>query len=84
MRTVGKKFKIPGPVLDASGQPLPDDEPIMLFRAKDKLLPDLMEYYISLRRQHGQSDANLADLRAYADELAAWQASHPDRLKYPD
>lgn len=84
MRTVGKKFQIPGPVLDASGQPLPDDEPIMLFRGKDALLPEVMEHYIQLRRQRGQSSAALAELQAYADELTAWQASHPDRLKYPD
>ena len=84
MRTVGKKFQIPGPVLDHAGQPLPEDEPIMIFRAKDALLPEVMKHYISLRRQHGQSDASLADLQAYSDELANWQAAHPDRLKFPD
>ncbi len=84
MRTIGSKYQIQGDVMCTSnGQPIPADEPLMLFRGRDRLLPALLDYYLQLRQQSGMTPEQLADLQAQVDAIKQWQASYPDRLKMP-
>jgi hypothetical protein len=63
-----------------SGNPIPTDEPVIVFRAQDALLPDMLASYITrcTDREHKLAAAiRLA-------EILDWQASNPLRVKQPD
>lgn len=58
------------------------DEPVVLFRSQDELLPTLLEVYIGLCEAAGSPDRHLQMLRATRDKVIAWQTEHP--TKTPD
>lgn len=63
-----------------SGNVIPDDEPVMIFRARDRHAAKAIQYYLSLC-----SDENHKDVVAgrHAD-FARFAVEHPDRMKEPD
>lgn len=70
------------PIQDPRGL-IPEDEPVMLFRAQDKHLPDILLRYLSLLHQDGNPDERLLEL--VGDHLQAvrkWQSKH--KPKKPD
>lgn len=68
------------------GNPLGDDEPVVVFRARDVNLPLLLDHYASIcasapgASPRAHVDA-VYELRQRVDE---WQAAHPDLVKVPD
>ena len=63
-----------------SGEPIPDDEPIFIFRAKDRLAVRILTAYFSAIEdpEHARAVvARLEDFKRFARE-------HPDRMKDPD
>lgn len=63
-----------------SGKPVPNTEPVMLFRAQDANLPYMLCRYLML-------STDLEHRRAIAINLqrvCEWQAAHPDQVKQPD
>lgn len=66
---------------------IPDDEPVMLFRAQDLLLPNMLaNYFLSIPVDDG-NNANRVHRLAVAkrlDEICDWQAKNPHRVKMPD
>lgn len=63
---------------------LPDDEPVMVFRAKDKLAPGLVDHYAELLMEAG-ADKEMVDLvRRWANEMRAYAAEHYGGGSTPD
>ena len=63
-----------------SGAPIPDDEPIFVFRAKDRLAVRVLTGYFSAIEdpEHARAVATrLEDFKRFAKE-------HPERMKDPD
>lgn len=62
-----------------SGERIPDDEPVMLFRARDIHALDTIRYYCSLAadEHHGKA------IRERIDEFTAFANSHPKQMKEP-
>ena len=63
-----------------TGAPIPDDEPIFLFRAKDRLAVRILTAYFSAIEdpEHARAvAARLEDFKRFARE-------HPERMKDPD
>lgn len=63
-----------------SGAPIPDDEPIFIFRAKDRLAVRILTAYFSAieNPEHARAvAARLEDFKRFARE-------HPERMKDPD
>ena len=63
-----------------SGAPIPDDEPIFVFRAKDRLAVRILTGYFSAIEdpEHARAvAARLEDFKRFAKE-------HPERMKDPD
>ncbi len=63
-----------------SGAPIPDDEPIFIFRAKDRLAVRILTAYFSAIEdpEHARAvGARLEDFKRFARE-------HPERMKDPD
>ena len=63
-----------------TGEPIPDDEPIFVFRAKDRLAVRILTAYFSAIEdpEHARAMAvRLEDFKRFARE-------HPERMKDPD
>ena len=67
----------------ASGEGIPGDEPVFIFRARDTMAADaLLHYYTELRRigNDAQADAVLKRLQ----DFQRFAREHGDRMKTPD
>jgi hypothetical protein len=84
MRQIDGKYKTSGDLTKLDGTPLPEDEPLILFRAQDKLLAQLLEHYKQLCQSAGSPENQVTLLQQLIDEVKAWQETHPERLKVPD
>ena len=63
-----------------TGEPIPDDEPILVFRAKDRLAVRILTAYFSAIEdpEHARAvAARLEDFKRFARE-------YPERMKDPD
>lgn len=63
---------------------IPDDEPVFLFRAQDRLLPAVLSYYRDLCVAEGSPDEHADGIQLAQAQVAAWQAMHADRVHLPD
>jgi hypothetical protein len=84
MRKIDGKYQTSGDITKLDGTPIPDDEPLILFRGKDKLLLPLLDYYQVLCKDAGSPDYQISLLGEQIGKIKAWQAGHADRLKIPD
>lgn len=70
----------------ASGNAIPSDEPVIIFRAQDALLPDVLAAYIThlgMSQKMADREHRLAVSLRLA-EVLEWQAHNPLRVKTPD
>ena len=64
----------------ASGEPIPDDEPIFVFRARDvKALHALRAYF-----GHCTDTHHMAAVTQRIEDFKAFAQTHPERMKEPD
>lgn len=63
---------------------IPDDEPVFLFRARDKFLPDVLAAYILLSGDGGSPQFHTDIVQAARERILKWQEDHPDRVRTPD
>ncbi|MEL6859323.1 MAG: hypothetical protein AAFO74_13130 [Pseudomonadota bacterium] len=71
---------------EASGQPIPEDEPCMVFRARDIWAVYAIESYLS-DVEVGIGEEDTAHVTAVKERIAAFRQfakDHPDRMKEPD
>lgn len=62
-----------------SGEAIPDDEPVILFRARDKHALAVLDYYLGLAEDGHHRTA----IRDRITEFADYRAAYPERLKEP-
>jgi hypothetical protein len=60
-----------------------EDEPVVVFRAKDKLLPELLYKYLHLCSESGSPERHLDLIRASYGSIREWQDAHPDNVRTP-
>jgi len=71
-----------GKVITEHGS-IPDDEPVIVFRARDRFSPDVIAYYASLcEKASPEFHRNLVNgtLQAVLD----WQRDNPGKVRAPD
>jgi len=80
-----RKFKVEdGRIVNRfSGEPIPDDEPIFFFRARDKHALEVLRYYKVVCRDDGCTDWHLGMLRDAIQDFERFKNDHPDRMKQP-
>lgn len=78
---MGFDFKY-GKVITEHGD-IPDDEIVVVFRARDCHLPDVMKHYAELC-EPASPERHVAMSRSTRDGIIAWQEDHPDRVRVPD
>jgi|GEM_PF-1542284 len=61
-----------------------DERDAVLFLAKDKALPDTLEFYRQKCVQLGADDAQLHGLDLLIERIQRYQAAHRDRVKVAD
>ncbi|MDP4038718.1 MAG: hypothetical protein Q8P54_02000 [bacterium] len=84
MRDIDGKYQTTGDIQKKDGTPIPMDEPLFLFRGKDKLLPRVLEQYKELSRNAGSPQQQLDLLDQRIAEVKKWQTENPDKVKIPD
>ena len=84
MRQIDGKYKTDGAVTKNDGTPIPDDEPLILFRGQDKLLPGLLKHYNQLCAQAGSPQTQIQAIEERIKAIEKWQTEHPERVKAPD
>ena len=57
-----------------------DDEPVVIFRAQDRLLPRLLEVYRYICELAGSPENHLASIDAAAMRVKEWQADHQTKI----
>ena len=71
----------------SSGQDIPPDEPVMLFRAQDRHLPNMLAHYFvavtPTRGDESEYQHRLAVAKRLV-QICEWQAENPLRVKTPD
>lgn len=61
---------------------IPDDEPVIVFRARDQLLPQVLAYYQAACMEAGSPDRHLNLIRDAGRTVKAWQQKNG--MKIPD
>lgn len=72
-----------GQVITEHGQ-IPLDEPVIVFRARDRATIVLLEYYKVLCEKAGSPQRHLDLIEATTARFADWQDAHPDQVRTPD
>ncbi len=63
-----------------TNQPIPEDEPVFIFRAHDRKALVALSYYTAIL-----DDLNhIAAVIEVVESFRGFQAAHPDRIKEPD
>jgi hypothetical protein len=57
-----------------------DDEPVIVFRAQDQLLPGLLRLYRALCESAGSPENHLRAIDHTARVVKEWQADHPTKI----
>lgn len=63
---------------------IPDDEPMLVFRGRDRVLVDVIEAYAELARDAGSPPEHIDFVLQTAKEIRDWQQENPDRVRIPD
>ena len=63
---------------------IPEDEPVIVFRARDRLLPKVLAYYRLFCWKAGSPRRHLGMIDDSVVAIEAWQAKHPDQVRTPD
>lgn len=84
MRQIDGKYKTDGDIFKLDGTLIPADEPLILFRGKDKLLPQLLEKYNELCEEGGSPQEQINQIKQQINVIKAWQANNIAKVKIPD
>jgi len=76
-----RKFKFEGGrfVNRVSGEPIPDDEPVIIFRARDRHSVRVLEFYLGL----AEDDHHRAAIMDRIEEFETYRNNNPGKVKEP-
>lgn len=87
MKRIDNKFAVTseGDIISVrTGAPIPDHEPKILFRGKDKLAIPMMQYYLELCIQNGCTKEQEESMRAMIEEFREYKNKFASVMKTPD
>lgn len=67
----------------SNGDPIPEDEPVFLFRGRDRLAVEALLAYQQACNKDGCTDYQLTMLDKQIDKFFQFQKEHPERMKQP-
>lgn len=80
--TLHEEDVVLGIVKTGNNHPVPDDEPVILFRGRDRLAMPMLEHYIELCKADGCNDWQLAQMELIHNRFKAFAATSPT-MKQP-
>lgn len=85
MKRIDGKFSIAGEMIvkTTSGEAIPEDEPLFLLRARDRLALPLLRVYEQLSLVDGCNTYHFAALLKTIAEFEEFTRLHGDRMKQP-
>lgn len=85
MRQIDGKYAVSGPIMNVrKGEVIPEDEPLVLMRGRDRLVPTALDHYWMLRQQAGAETGAQNRLAQTIIEMRQWQDANPGRTRLPD
>lgn len=63
---------------------IPDDEPVIVFRARDRFVPAMLGVYLQLCHDNGSPERHQELVAGSRDQIEQWQRENPDKTKTPD
>jgi hypothetical protein len=63
---------------------IPDDEPVIVFRARDEKTCPLISHYYNQCLDGGSPGRHLELIEATYTRFADWQEANPDKVRTPD
>jgi hypothetical protein len=60
-----------------------EDEPIFVFRAQDKILPIVLEFYATMCEEAGSPPEHINIILTRKNEILAWQENRSNKTKIP-
>ena len=70
-------------VKTSNGQIIPEDEPLMLFRGRDRLAVPMSENYKQLCVEDGCVEQHIQSAQVCVDLFKKFAQEHPERMKQP-
>jgi hypothetical protein len=84
MRKIDEKFSTTGDIVKSSnGEIVPEDEPLFLIRARDRLAVAALETYRELSQKDGCIDYHFEHLDKDIEAFKRFREEHPERMKQP-
>lgn len=84
MRRIDGKFHIEGEkVIHVSGREVPEDEPLFLFRARDRYAVSVLTTYRKTCQDAGCTEYQIAGIQAAINAFLKFREEHPERMKEP-
>jgi len=79
------KYKIQGKIVNRqSGNPIPDDEPVFILRARDMTAVDVLMFYLSRAKTEDCLIEHLHAVQKRIDQFKEFANKNPFRMKKPD
>lgn len=66
------------------GNPLGEDEVVIVFRSADRTLPEVMAQAVRIATENGCDEQHTSKLGEARQAIQDWQALHPELVKRPD
>lgn len=81
MRQIDEKHSIDGDriIKTATGEEIPDTEPVILFRARDRLALPMMLYYRDMCAMDGATDYQLESMDRMIDRFKKYADENPTK-----
>lgn len=63
---------------------IPDDEPVIVFRARDKIVPAMLRFYMEMCEANGSPGRHIDLIQGTQRQITQWQLDHKDQVRQPD
>ena len=85
MRVIDPKFHIEGEqiIKTSNGEPIPDDEPLILVRARDNLAVPMLKAYLHLSAKAGCTGYQILGVAERISVFERFAYHNPGRMKQP-
>lgn len=70
-------------VKSSSGEPIPDEEPLILFRGRDRLAVEMLRHYRALAVADGCTQFHLDGIDNRIEQFDTFARAYPERMKQP-
>jgi hypothetical protein len=63
---------------------IPDDEPVIVFRARDRNVPAMLDFYMQLCDENGSPARHIELVEGSKRQIVAWQTDNRGEVRTPD